>query len=266
MIPLRIIQTGPARLPLFLQAASVNVRLLHPGFEYMFFGDAEADDLVATHFPEYREAYHSFRFRIQKYDLFRYLAIYHYGGFYLDLDIFLAHDVSRYIRHKCVFPFEELTPIRYFRDQYGIDWQIANYAFGAEPGDAFVGAIIENCLRAKADPSWVSPMMKGIPKPIAENYYVTNSSGPGLVSRTLADNPQLAKNVTVLVPPDVGEPELWHQFGSVGVHKMASSWRSRQSYLVRRVQRFWDTWTFHRVLADGRKRGKTRSFGGPTDY
>ena len=93
-IPRRIIQTGPANPPLLLRSASQTVKLLHPTFEYWFFDDAHVESFIQEHFPEYRRVYHSFRFPIQKYDFFRYLAVYRLGGFYLDLDVFLVKDLT----------------------------------------------------------------------------------------------------------------------------------------------------------------------------
>src|SRR5439155_988054 len=79
-----------------------------------------------------------------------------------------------------------------------IDWEIGNYAFGAAPGHPFLRAIIENCVRAQEDPAWVEPMMAGIPRPFRSGFDVLNTTGPGLVTRTLAENPQLARTVNVL--------------------------------------------------------------------
>jgi len=263
MIPKRIIQTGPPELPLILRSAVTNVRLLNPTFEYCFFNDSQVEAFIREQYPAFREAFHSFRFPIQKYDLFRYLFVYTYGGFYLDLDVFLAEDLTPFLDSQCVFPFEELTAVKYFWRRFQMDWQIGNYAFGSEPGHPYLAAILENCLRAKDDPSWVKPMMKGIPKPFYGHFYVLNTTGPGLVSRTFAENPQLSDNVTILFPDDVRDPHGWHQFGCVGVHHMAGSWRGRQGILSHRLRRLWDAWTLRRILSESKKRGKTRAPGKP---
>jgi hypothetical protein len=261
MIPKLIIETGPTVLPLLLQCATVNVKLLHPGFEYRFFDDSMVEAFIEDRFPEYQGIYRSFRFRIQRYDFFRYLAIYQYGGFYLDLDVFLARDLSPLLASQCVFPFEELTAIKYLWNRFQMDWQIGNYAFGAVPGHPFLAAIIENCLRASKDPSWVEPMMKGIPKPSHDQFYVLNTTGPGLISRTLAENPEVARSVAILFPDDVRDRRTWHQFGSYGVHHMVGSWRKRQNCVSLRLTRLWEGWTLRRILTDSRDRGKTRERG-----
>jgi hypothetical protein len=259
MIPKRIIQTGPPNLSIFLRAAMVNVKALHPDFEYIFFTDAMIESFLAEHFPQYRTEYETFRYRIQKYDFFRYLAIYKFGGFYLDLDVFLAEDLNPLLSSSCVFAFEELAVSRYFWNRFGMDWQIGNYAFGAEAGDPFVGAIIENCLRAKKDPDWATQMMKGTPSSMKSDFYILNTTGPGLVTRTFAENPHLVEGIKVLFPDDVCDRRTWHQFGTYGVHHMAASWRLPANFFARRMTRVWELWTERRVLNEGEARGKTRS-------
>ena len=265
MIPKLIIQTGPERLPLLLQAAIVNVKLLHPEFEYRFFDDVMIESFLVEHFPEYVAEYRTFRFRIQKYDFFRYLAVYHFGGFYLDLDVFLARDLTPLLASPCVFAFEELAEGPYFWRQFQMDWQIGNYAFGAEPGHPFLAAVIENCLRAKRQPDWVRPMMQGIPPSLRDDLYVLNTTGPGVLSRTLAENPQLADSINILFPPDVCDRGSWHQFGDYGVHSMAGSWRPRANVLSRCMTRLWGHWNQRRMLAEGRARGRTRSVQSVSD-
>ena len=264
MIPKRIIQTGPSNLPLLLRSAIQNVRLLHPGFDYEFFDDARVESFIQECFPEHWQIYHSFRFPIQKYDFFRYLVVYRLGGFYLDLDVFLVKDLTPLLPFQCVFAFEELSGIQYLWRRFSLDWQVGNYAFGAAPGHPFLAAIIDNCLRAQSDPAWVTPMMTGIPRPFHKEFYVLNTTGPGLVSRTLAENPQLAESINILFPEDVRDPRSWHQFGDFGVHHMAGSWRGRQNILKQRLLRMWDEWTRRRILIHAKETGKTRNHASMT--
>lgn len=163
-IPKRIIQTGKSReQPLRNQAMTANLKLLNPDFEYLFFDDEGVQTLIDREFPQYRDVFESFRAPIQKYDFFRYLAVFHYGGFYFDLDILLATGLSSLLHHSCVFSFEGLTLSQFLRQHYGMDWEIGNYAFGAAPGHPFLRALIDNCVRAQRDPDWVKPMMRGVP-------------------------------------------------------------------------------------------------------
>jgi len=261
-IPARLLQTGKHRdLPLLARAAAANLKALNPGFEYRFFDDAEVNAFVAAEFPQYREVFENFPRRIQKYDFFRYLAVFRLGGFYFDLDVFLAGGLQPLLESKCVFPFEELTLSRHLRDRHAMDWEIGNYAFGATPGHPFLEAVIQNCVRAQREPAWIQPMMQGIPRLFQSEFYVLNTTGPGLLTRTLAENPQLTKDVTVLFPQNVCDPETWHQFGDFGVHAMEGSWRDRGGYLRRRLACLWESRRRARLANASAKLGKTRSSG-----
>lgn len=258
-IPARIIQTAKSRdLPVMARAAAANLQCLNPGFDYRFFDDQEVNAFVQTEFPQYWKLFQSFPYRIQKYDFFRYLAVFRLGGFYFDTDVFLARGLDELCVHGCVFPFEELTTSRYLRREHGMDWEIGNYAFGAAPGHPFMAAVIENCLKAQNEPAWVRPMMQGIPRFIQSDFLVLNTTGPGLLSRTLAENPQLAGEVTVLFPDDVCDEQAWHHFGKFGVHAMEGSWRTRGGFLRRRLANLWEARVSRRGLAESRRLGKTR--------
>jgi hypothetical protein len=259
-IPKRIVQTGKNReLPLKERAAVCNLKLQNPDFEYLFFDDQQVEEFIDRHFPQYRSVFDSFPFRIQRYDFFRYLAVYHYGGFYFDLDVFLAADLADLLGSASVFPCEGLTFSRYLRDRHQMDWQIGNYAFGAAEGHPFLRAVIENCVRAQRDPAWVKPMMKGVPPLSRDEFYVLNTTGPGLLSRTLAETTIRATEMAVLFPEDVCDMSQWNRFGAYGVHLMDGSWRPRSGYVRRRLAQRWEVWRMNRLLIESRRWGPTRS-------
>src|ERR1700733_13156521 len=94
-IPKRIIQTGRhIGQPLRNRAMMANIRLLNADYEYLFFDDARVQQFIALEFPQYLGTFNAFQFHIQRYDFFRYLAVFYYGGFYFDLDVLLASDLS----------------------------------------------------------------------------------------------------------------------------------------------------------------------------
>ena len=257
-IPLRLIQTAKTHnLSLKHRAMMANLKLLHPGYEHCFFDNADVEAFIDKEFPQYRRVFDGFRFPIQRYDFFRYLAIYRLGGFYFDLDVLLATDLSPLLPTGCVFPFEGLTLSRLLQS-YGMDWEIGNYGFGATPGHPFLEAVIENCVKAQREPSWVEPMMRGVPPLSGAEYHVLYTTGPGLVSRTLAENAALAKTVTVLFPDDVCEVESWNRFGNFGVHLMEGTWRMSSSRFRRRIAQTIEYWAIRRRIREGRRRGATR--------
>ena len=257
-IPARIIQTAKTRhLSVRDRAVTANLKLLNPDCEWAFFDDQDVERFVDSEFPQYRQVFDSFRYPIQRFDFFRYLAVFRLGGFYFDLDVLLASDLGDLRTHGCVFPFEGLTHSHLLRG-YGMDWEIGNYAFGAAADHPFLKAVIENCVRAQRDPNWIAPMMRGAPMFSSAEYLVLYSTGPGLVSRTLVENPGLANSVTVLFPDDVSDMRTWNMFGTYGVHLMDGSWRPSTSVLRRRVAQTWEAWMTNRLVTKSRQRGKTR--------
>src|SRR5262249_53198499 len=164
--------------------AVAGIKLLNPDFDYLFFDDLHVEQFVDAEFPQYRHVFESFPIRIQRYDFFRYLAIYRLGGFYFDMDVLLSSSLMELLDYGCVFSFERLTVNEFLRDELGMDWEIGNYAFGAAPGHPFLHAVIQNCIRAQTDKQWRDVMLGSLPRGLREELFVVCTTGPGLVSRT----------------------------------------------------------------------------------
>ena len=258
-IPKRIIQTGKnAQLSLRERAVVTNLKLLNPDYEYLFFDDTQVQLFIDQEFPTYRTVFDSFKFPIQRFDFFRYLAVYRYGGFYFDLDFLLASGLSSLLELGCVFPVEGLTFSDLLRTDYQMDWQLGNYAFGSAAGHPFLRAIIENCVRSQTDPDWVKPMERGVPFLSRAEFFVLNTTGPGLVSRTLAERPDLSKSLTALFPDDLCDPNNWNRFGDLGIHMMEGSWRIQRSFVLKRLAKYLEYLHLQKALKQSRKLPKTR--------
>ena len=259
VIPKRIIQTGKVQPEsLRIKAMVSNVRLLNPDFDYMFFDNPAVEEFIDSEFPQYRRTFDGFRFPIQRYDFFRYLAVYRYGGFYLDLDVLLASSLEPLMDYGCVFSFEGLTYSQFLRDKYKMDWEIGNYAFGATAGHPFLKAVIENCVRAQTDHAWLSPMLRGLPLLSQEEFSVLYTTGPGLVSRTLAEQTEIGKTVKVLFPENVCDFSSWNHFGQFGVHLMDATWRMNKGRLRRRIAGYLEIRKLRALMQENRGLGKTR--------
>jgi inositol phosphorylceramide mannosyltransferase catalytic subunit len=256
-IPRRIIQTDKSKdLPLLARAATLNLRLLNPNFEYLFFDDTQVEEFIDAEFPQYRPVIDSFPVRIQRYDLFRYLAIYRLGGFYFDTDVLLASPLEDLLEYGCVFAFEHLGINRFLAEEYGMDWEVGNYAFGAAAGHPFLDAIINNCVRAQQHPQWAATMLKSIPRMFRSEEFVLVTTGPGLVSRTLAEYPGTIEEVKVLFPEDIFDRNSWHCFGTYGVHLKVGTWRKREGLVRRVLHRNWEAWRRKALLKNSPNRSR----------
>jgi hypothetical protein len=259
-IPRRIIQTNKTSdLEPLAKAVSCNLKLLHPDWEYFFFTDDDIGRFVDDEFPQYRSTFDAFTEPIQRVDFFRYLAVFRLGGFYFDLDVLLSRPLTDLLGCESVFPFEELTLNRYLRRCYNMDWELGNYAFGAAPGNGFLGAVIENCARAQKDPVWLRPMLNGVHSLRRGDFYVFNTTGPALLSRTFAERPDLITQMKVLFPTDVLDRNNWHRFGDYGIHLMTSSWRRGGDSLWRKIANRLDRLSLARVLPESIRLGPIRT-------
>jgi inositol phosphorylceramide mannosyltransferase catalytic subunit len=263
-IPKRIIQIycppegRGDELPLFNRCALQNLKLLHPDFDFLLFDRTSMRNFIRDEFPEFQAVMEAFSRPIQQFDFFRYLAVYRLGGFYFDLDVFLARGLHPLLESECVFSFEELTISEYLRKHHRVDWELANYGFGAAPGNRFIGKVIENCVRGMKDRRWAAQLMSGIPSAFRDSFMVPMTTGPGMVSLTFAENPDLRKSVTVLFPDDVCDETSWQRFGEFGVHLMQSSWRERQGFLRSFLARKWEKQKRQKYLLESQASGPKR--------
>ncbi len=260
IIPKRIVQTGPNKMqPLKTRVMTSTVQRLHPDFDYDFYDNQRVEQFIDEYFPQYRSLFQDYQFPIQRYDLFRYLVIFQFGGFYFDLDVLLAESVHALLEQKCIFPFEGLTLSHYLADDLRMNWEIGNYGFGSAPGHPFLKAVIDNCVKAASDHQWARAMMRGTPAFARDQYWILNTTGPGLLSRTLAERPDLTDDVTVLIPESIYDTSTWNCFGSFGVHLMSGSWRPQTTRVRRWLARSSETSRQEQVLKKKEQIEDTRS-------
>ena len=252
-IPKRIIQTGKSRqLSQIEKATTHNIRSLNPDFEYVYFDNDEVNDFVEQTFPEYKKIFHGFKYNIQKYDFFRYLAVYHHGGFYFDLDVLLSESVSDLTMFDCVFPFEQVSFSTYFMRHYKLPWDIGNYAFGATAKNSFIKKVIESVCLAQENPEWASPIIKSIPPFYYPDSIVLCTTGPLLVTRVYAEHPELHESIKVLMPDDICDRKNWNKFGRYGIHLISASWRKPKTYIRKKIRtQLTDFWVSRQIKKAG---------------
>jgi len=89
-IPNRILQVAigtdyVSRIP--RERLRTNLLSINAGYEYVLLTDAECLEFLITFYSEYLPLYYKLERPQYKSDLIRYLYIYHYGGYYVDIDL-----------------------------------------------------------------------------------------------------------------------------------------------------------------------------------
>ena len=85
-----------------------SIKKYNPDYNYIFFTDRDIELFLKKEYYDYYETYLKLPIKIQRIDFFRYIAIYHYGGFYMDLDILCLKSFDDLLDNQCIFPIDEI--------------------------------------------------------------------------------------------------------------------------------------------------------------
>lgn len=88
-------------------ANSQRLRQLHPGMTYKLWNESDALQLVTTSYPQYLNMWNTLPVGINRCDVFRYMALHHYGGAYLDLDFRCTQPLTPLLHEGTVLVGEE---------------------------------------------------------------------------------------------------------------------------------------------------------------
>jgi len=150
-IPKIIIQTWKSNdIPEKYNNYIASVKRYNPDFKYLFFTDDDIDKFIKTEYPNYYDTYLKLPVIIQKIDFFRYIAVYHYGGFYFDLDMNSTYPLNELLNYQCVFPVDQnIRSNKCDKNRYkyycktNMNFMLGQYAFGAKPRDKFIKLLID---------------------------------------------------------------------------------------------------------------------------
>jgi len=76
----------------------------HPNYEYRFWNDSSAEQLIKDEYPWFLETWNTYTYPIQRADSLRYLVLYRYGGIFLDMDLHCRRSLGPLRRFDFVSP------------------------------------------------------------------------------------------------------------------------------------------------------------------
>ena len=79
------------------QLWSSTIKEHNKDYEYVIWDDADNRRFIAEHYPWFLEKYDSYSREIFRVDAVRYFELFHFGGFYLDLDVECLRPLDRYL-------------------------------------------------------------------------------------------------------------------------------------------------------------------------
>jgi len=220
-IPKIIIQTWKTQtVPLKYKTMVDSLRNLNPDYEYKFFSDNDIDEFLKKNYPDYYMTYAKLPIKIQKIDFFRYIAVYHFGGFYFDLDMKGLQPLDEIVlNNQCVFPVDEMINselckqkrYQHFCSQ-NMYFLLGQYAFAAKAKDPFIKLLIDNIHMN------IGEIIQKYSMVANKEMYVYTTTGPDYVSNLyLQYNDKL--NVKIL------HNNKRQYFGNYAQHKFFGTWK-----------------------------------------
>jgi hypothetical protein len=233
---LNIIYTYASKTDLPLEIDEVkrrNNKLMENHSNFMFFDDEDIGRFVGHVYPHYLDVFNSFSHKILQLDFFRYLAVYYFGGLYMDMDVLLTvpFGCDSIDTSKAIFPIEqrcgsgskyECSPSTKLSSTLDIGdnkgrIHIAQYAFYAPREHPFLGAIIDSIVRTQrasigddaissSDPEFVSRIIETTGNAVVTKVYSTFEP----------------KSSIELIEPN---PFRFDAFGKYGWHMSFGSWK-----------------------------------------
>jgi len=195
------------------------LKQMNSDYNYIFFKDKDIDDFLKMHYPYYYKTYQELPLNIQKMDFFRYVALYHFGGFYFDMDIHSLQPLSDdLLYHDVVVPVDEpITSAN--RDQYrfrefarnGIKQILGQYAFGCAPKHPFIKRLIDGIVENLSN---IQRQAKFYAK---SHDFVYQTTGPDYVTTIYMNYPD-KEDIYILE----GERQ---KFGKYAKHSCVGGWK-----------------------------------------
>ncbi len=195
-----------------------SVKKINPDYNYIFFTDDDIENFLKKYYPDYYQTYQKLPIKIQKIDFFRYIAVYHFGGFYMDLDMTSLTSFNPLLKNECVFPKEQYISEQSCNDfrfkdfcEKKIDFVLGQYAFGASPKNSFIKKLCDN-IHSNID-FYISSSND-------TNYYVYKTTGPDYVTDVYLDFPN--KNELFLLD---SVDKRGQMFGVYAAHNFFGTWK-----------------------------------------
>jgi len=216
---------GKPRVPANQLEYMKKMRQFNPAFEHIFFNGDDIEQFFKTNYLEYYKTYKDLPFFIQKLDFFRYVAIYHYGGFYFDMDVEpykpLDEDI---LNHSAVFPIDEYAnaidcqnPRMNSYCLVGQNFLLGQYAFGAVAKHPFMKMLVDKIHQHCENYIKIAKKIKQTNKNDV-HYFVYKTTGPDFVTDCYVK--YKAKNQLYILSN--GKRQV---FGDYGQHKYVGLWK-----------------------------------------
>lgn len=182
-------------LPELFRKIQLKWRMLNPDWEIRIWTDEECEQMVKDYYPEYYFFYSDFEVTAERSDIWRYLVLDKFGGYYADMDIEPLQPLDELVKlvkdPDCVLGLEPEVHAILLYNKYHV---IGNAFLGSRPGHPLWKWLIPQSIkRYYSDRN---------PK---DEKDATKITGPIAVDNVIQRNPEVTRSC-VLLKPDVTAP------------------------------------------------------------
>lgn len=225
-IPKIIIQTWKTNnIPVKYKEDILSVKKFNKDYQYLFFSDEDITKFLKDNYPKYYDTYVKLPVIIQKIDFFRYVAVYHYGGFYFDLDMKGYYPLDELLKYDCVFPVDQNIKNKMCnKERYkrycglNMSFMLGQYAFGAKPKNDFIKLLIDTISDNINDYITQYDKIKNIKNKDVQHQYIYSSTGPDFVTNVYLTYKN-KKDIYILHYPQS------QYFGKYAKHNYYGTWK-----------------------------------------
>ena len=131
----------------------INVYQIQLNYEYKYWTDELIEDFILQQYPEALPLYLSYSRNVQRYDMARYLILYHFGGIYADLDLLPLH-YTQWLNESLIHSNHNGHPTAIVVSGMGT---LSNDLIAAAPGSSLLKFVLSNL--EKYDKNWLLPYL-----------------------------------------------------------------------------------------------------------
>jgi hypothetical protein len=157
---------------------------MNPGYEHRLYDAKDRQDFILSHYPEVLQVYRSLSTNVERADMWRYLALHHFGGVYADSDV------------RCTKPVSEWNAVNnhdadllvgvVYTDTAGMVTRVNNFILAVMPCHPVMAAMPFTTMTRIAAAGLANKTV-GWEKGYALSEAVIGRTGPAALTATIAD-------------------------------------------------------------------------------
>lgn len=227
-----IIQTWKNnKIPYKYHPGIKSLKNYNPDYNFIFFTDTDIEVFLKNNYPEYYKTYLLLPYKIQKIDFFRYVAVYHFGGYYFDLDISANDKLDKLNTNNNIayFPIDmHINEYNYEQPRFNkyadLGFLVGQYAFYAPKYHPFIKSLIDgiyNNIQMYISEKTNNEQLLANPKVLEQ--YIYDTTGPDYVTQ------QFIKYMSTTdyknYPVNILHHPLNQKFGKYASHNYFGTWK-----------------------------------------